>query len=56
MQLIFKLMLYRMHHMCGIPKSLVEAFVIMNMCHVCQKKKSQHNQSPLKPIMCKITG
>ena len=33
----------------GIPRSLVEVFV--SMCHVCQKKKSQHNQAPLKPII-----
>ena len=31
------------------PHSTVEVFV--SMCHVCQQKKSQHNQTPLKPII-----
>ena len=33
----------------GVPRSIVEAFV--NMCNVCQQKKSQHNQAPLRPII-----
>ena len=33
----------------GIPRSIVEAFV--SMCDVCQQKKSQHNQAPLRPII-----
>ena len=33
----------------GIPRSIVEAFV--SMCNVCQQKKSQHNQAPLRPII-----
>ena len=31
------------------PRSIVEAFG--NVCNVCQQKKSQHNQTPLKPII-----
>ena len=33
----------------GIPRSVVEVFV--KMCEVCQKKKAQHHQAPLKPII-----
>ena len=33
----------------GIPRSVVEVFV--SLCDVCQKKKTQHNHAPLKPIM-----
>ena len=33
----------------GIPRSIVEAFV--SMCNVCQQKKPQHNQAPLRPII-----
>ena len=33
----------------GIPRSVVEVFV--SLCGVCQKKKVQHNHSPVKPIM-----
>ena len=33
----------------GIPRSVVETFV--GMCDACQRKKSQHNHAPLKPII-----
>ena len=33
----------------GIPRSVVEVFV--KLCEGCQKKKAQHHQAPLKPII-----